>query len=403
MRTAKILSGRDQLANEFQRCCHDYDSLRVAVAWCGDPKQTLPFKHLNDFNGKITATVGYSFNQTHPNSIDWLLGKASVLRVFRREKGLFHPKLYLFTNDDRYALFAGSSNLTYGGFYENVEANVLIEGAFSSDAADVSELQMLLEKWNSNEFSFKPSKIWLDRYRKEHKRDRDAQRKAGLKTEAFEEENFGPNWLEKADWDTYHQQVVTGIKKHGRDINHFHQVLNAAATNLQIPWTPAYFKDKERRRIIGGVEPYGTLGHVFSSGAFGKLIKRRTRSWPTLVSAVNEIATLTPPIDWRELEASLRRLSNLGNTMKVWGRILALIRPAFYCSVSSIAVRRELGKTLKVPMESFERVEGYIKLLKLLHSSPWFNSQKPKTPNEVAIWDRRVAFMDGIFWAPKTK
>jgi phosphatidylserine/phosphatidylglycerophosphate/cardiolipin synthase-like enzyme len=138
------------------------------------------------------------------------------LAEFRKEKGLFHPKLYLFTDGDRYALFAGSSNLTYGGFYENFEANVLIEGVLSTDAVDVRELQVLLEKWCGEEFSFAPDNKWLNGYRKDHKRDRDAQRKVGIKTEALEEENFGPNWLQKADWQTYYQEVTKGMKKHHR-------------------------------------------------------------------------------------------------------------------------------------------------------------------------------------------
>src|ERR1019366_3185577 len=99
------LSDRDQFTREFERCCRDYKSLEIAVAWCGDPKQPLPYKHLNDFKGTIIATVGYALNQTHPDSIQWLLDKASAIRIFRREKCFFHPKLYLFTDGDRYAVF----------------------------------------------------------------------------------------------------------------------------------------------------------------------------------------------------------------------------------------------------------------------------------------------------------
>jgi HKD family nuclease len=401
MRTATVLSARDQFTNQFERCCRDYKSLQIAVAWCGDPKQTLPFKHLNDFKGEIIATVGYSFNQTHPDAIKWLLEKATAIRIFRREKGLFHPKLYLFTNGDRYALFAGSSNLTYGGFYENFEANVLIEGVLSTDAVDVHELQVLLGKWCGDEFSFVPDNKWLKVYRRDHKRDRDAQRKVGIKTEALEEENFGPSWLQKADWQTYYQEVTKGMKKHHRDLKRFHHVLDAAAEHLILPWKTSYFSDPEIRRIIGGVKPYGAMGHVFASGKFGHLLKHRTKSWHTLVGVINQIAKLKSPIMWGELESCLRTLVGLGNTMKVWGRVLALVRPDLYCSVSSKSVRRELGKTLKIPMRRFEDVEGYIRLLKLLHSSPWFKSRRPLDAKEAAVWERRVAFMDGIFWAPK--
>jgi hypothetical protein len=194
---------------------------------------------------------------------------------------------------------------------------------------------------------------------------------------------------------------MKGIKRHHRNAQSFHRVLDAAAQHLLPPWKTSYFNDPEIRRIIGGIGPYGTLGHVFASGKFGHLVKHRKESWGTLVGAVNQIAKLNTPIVWGELESRLRKLVGLGNTMRVWGRVLCLIRPDLYCSVSSASVRRELAKTLKVSTRHFEDVEGYIRLIKLLHSSPWFNSPRPLDDKQAGVWERRVAFMDGIFWAPK--
>lgn len=87
--------------------------------------------------------------------------------------------------------------------------------------------------------------------------------------------------------------------------------------------------------------------------------------------------------------------------MKVWGRVLSLIRADLYCSVSSEVVRREIAKTLKVPKQRFEDVDGYIRLVKFLHSSAWSYSPRPHDTDEAAVWERRVAFRDGIVWAPK--
>jgi hypothetical protein len=189
------------------------------------------------------------------------------------------------------------------------------------------------------------------------------------------------------------------MKKYDRDIEGFHRVLDTAAEHLLLPWKTSYFNDPEIRRIIGGVKPYGAMGHILASGKFGHLLKHRKESWGTFVSAINQIAKLNSPIMWGELESRLRKLVGLGNTMKVWGRVLALVRPDLYCSVSSKPVRRELAKTLKAPARCFEEVEGYIRLHKLLHSSPWFNSPRPPDKKEAAVWERRVAFMDGIFWS----
>ena len=403
MRTTTVLTSSNEFVNAFERCCRDYNALHIAVAWCGNPAHTLPYQHLDDFQGEIIATVGHSFNQTHPDAIQWLLKRASTIRVFRKEQGLFHPKIYFFMDGDRYALFVGSSNLTYAGFYDNFEVNVLIEGFISRDAADVRELQALLKTWQGPDFSIKPDKKWLDGYRRDHKRDREAQRKAHIKTEASEEENFGPNWLEKADWHTYYQKVIKGMKESNREIATIHRVLDAAAQRLTVPWATSYFKDPEKRRIIGGIKPYGPMGHVFASGGFGHLVAHRKQSWVAVVNAVNQIAKLEAPIDWSQLESQLHQLVSLGSSMKVWGRTLALVRPDLYCSVSSDPLRKELGKTLKAPAGRFADVDGYIALIKLLHSSPWFNSPKPHKNAQAAIWVRRVAFIDGIFWNREKK
>ena len=61
--------------------------------------------------------------------VDKLTGFPTVELYIYREKGrTFHPKLYLFSNEDesRALLIVGSSNWTRGGFINNIEANVLV-------------------------------------------------------------------------------------------------------------------------------------------------------------------------------------------------------------------------------------------------------------------------------------
>jgi hypothetical protein len=88
-----ILHSVQSVADEFERCCREYGSLHFATAWCGDPKLVLPYEHLKMFKGQIAATVGRSFDHTHPDAIDYLLNLKVDLRIFRKEVALFHPKL----------------------------------------------------------------------------------------------------------------------------------------------------------------------------------------------------------------------------------------------------------------------------------------------------------------------
>lgn len=373
----------------------------MAVAWCGNPNQTLPYQLLENFNGKIEVTVGIAFNHTHPDAIKWFRDIGADLRIFEEEASLFHPKIYFFVDGRRYAVFVGSSNLTYGGFYTNYEANCLIEGTTSTDSGDdITSLEKMFAKWRRTGVSFKPSAKWLNGYRQQYKTSAWKQRKQGTPTPPLAEEDISTaSWLRHADWDVYYRKVLSGLKQHNRDGQGYHDVLDAAAHVVPVPWTTQYFRDIEKRRIIGGIKQFGWLGHVAASGQFrGLLANGSSRQWSTIVKAVNAIAGLEPPIPWAQLRAHLDRLISLGPTMKVWGRLLCIVRPDLYCTVAAVSVRQHLSDTLGLPQTRFNSVEGYIQLTKLIHSSPWFRSKKPKQTAEAAIWNRRAAFLDAVFY-----
>lgn len=401
MRHSRILSGSQCFVDEFARCCTQYGRLELAVAWCGNPNQTLPYKHLEGLRGAITATIGTSFNHTHPDAIDWLTNLKGHLRIFRDSGELFHPKVYLFTDRRRFALFIGSSNLTYGGFYSNVEVNCLIEGDFTpGKAGDIRELQEQLNEWHSDAYSFKPTASWLGKYRSDYGRTARALRKLGVKTPPRFEEEFGTgSWLRNADWALYFEKVIAGLKQRERNGQGYHDVLDAAARLVPTPWTASYFADAENRRVIGGIGEYGWLGHVAASGQFRHLLAKGRRSdWETMARCINAASNLAVPLPWKRLEEILDQLVNLGFTMKVWARLLCIVRPDLYCTVASVSVRKNLSATLNVPQSLFETPAGYVQLVRLVHESPWFASRRPTGKAEGAIWDRRAAFLDAIFY-----
>lgn len=401
MRKLRVLDSADSFAAEFARCCREYKTLSIAVAWCGNPNQTLPYKFLEDFSGTVRATVGIAFNHTHPDAIEWLGDIGADIRVFKDDAGLFHPKIYLFRDRQRYTFFIGSSNLTYGGFYTNCEANCLIEGTASGETAkDIASLEKTLAKWRTPVFSFKPTRRWLNGYRQRYKATARKQRRQGIRTPPIAEEEISTaSWLRHADWDVYYKKVVAGLKQKDRNGQGYHDVLDASTRELPVPWTTQYFQDIEKRRIIGGIKEYGWLGHVAASGQFRSMLAMGTpKQWTSIVEAINAVAGLNPPVQWSQLRTHLDRLISLGPTMKVWGRLLCIVRPDLYCTVAAVSVRQNLSQTLGVPQNRFDGAEGYIQLIELIHSSPWFKSNEPNNKIQAAIWKRRVAFLDAIFY-----
>lgn len=141
------------------------------------------------------------------------------------------------------------------------------------------------------------------------------------------------------------------------------------------------------------------LGHVAVSGRFRSLIaKGSPAELQKVATAINQVGVLSDPLNLGKLKRAIAKLERLGFTMKTWGRLLALVRPDLYCTVSADSVRENLSGVLGIPQSHFQRPEGYIRLLQLVHRSPWFNSNRPSDPVEAAVWDRRGALIDPIYY-----
>ena len=393
----KILD-KSSFGAEVERCCNQYSFLQMACAWCGDPALVLPYSYLTlSDNLTVEVIMGVSFNHSHPDAIHFFINKGINVRIFNPAINLFHPKFYLFKDKKQFALFVGSSNFTYSGFYINTEINVLIEGELSKD---ISHFANLFKKWKTDKYSFTPDSRWLKKYRKNYNDQRKTERKNKIKTPQNNEESISiSNWLTQANWKLYYQKIQSGLAEKERDAFGYSDVLDAAKNNLILPWSETIFDDIENRRIIGGMGKYGWLGHVAASGTFRKFMANGSKSQKRrAVTAINNICSLEIPLNLDDLSKHLKILEAIGPTIKVWSRLLTILRPDIFCTVASPSVRKNLSKTLEVPKSHFETIEGYIKLIKLIHTCPWFNSQKPKVKTEVNIWNRKAAFMDAIFY-----
>lgn len=79
---------------------------------------------------KLTIVCGLDFYQTEPRALKVLNRLFNIypngeLYIYDIENKInFHPKLYLFKNDNNYDLIVGSANFTKGGFSDNIEISV---------------------------------------------------------------------------------------------------------------------------------------------------------------------------------------------------------------------------------------------------------------------------------------
>lgn len=112
-----------------------WDTLDIAVAWV----RASGMAHLSDrlanflqHGGRLSVVVGIDLQNTTREGLQALLdleqhGRCETF-VYHNEAGsIFHPKLYLFRNEEEARLIVGSNNITESGLYVNVEAGLQVD------------------------------------------------------------------------------------------------------------------------------------------------------------------------------------------------------------------------------------------------------------------------------------
>ena len=85
----------------------------------------------------------------HPSAIKELIDNGVQVKTYAiNNRGIFHPKLWVFESDEGWSCLIGSANLTEGGLRHNIEISVLTR--CKEDAQTVSEARQVF-KWLWND------------------------------------------------------------------------------------------------------------------------------------------------------------------------------------------------------------------------------------------------------------
>ena len=140
-----------------------WDSLDVAVAWVRCSGVSYLFDGLARFlrhGGKLSFVVGIDLQNTSMEGLRALLdlevhGHCETY-VYHNEAGsVFHPKLYLFRNEEEARLIVCSNNLTAAGLYANVEAGLELDTALTDNV--ITDAMNALESWRDTTTNLKVS------------------------------------------------------------------------------------------------------------------------------------------------------------------------------------------------------------------------------------------------------
>lgn len=124
-------------------------------------KQALIDLKDKGIRGKIITSTYLGFN--HPNVFKELLMFDNIeVRIYEDEQIGFHPKGYIFKNNNNYKIIIGSSNLTQSALATNQEWNIMIDANSDNDFVEEINNEFKLQ-W---QHSVSLTKEWIEEYEK---------------------------------------------------------------------------------------------------------------------------------------------------------------------------------------------------------------------------------------------
>jgi len=130
-----------------------WDTLDIAVAWVRASGVGYLEGSLRKFlkhGGRLSFIVGIDLQNTTREGLQALIDLeahgACETFVYHNEAGsVFHPKFYLFRNEDEARIIVGSNNLTAAGLYSNVEAGLQVDAELTD--AVITQARDALTSW----------------------------------------------------------------------------------------------------------------------------------------------------------------------------------------------------------------------------------------------------------------
>jgi HKD family nuclease len=355
--------------------------VQVAYAWVSAAGASEHWTLLHEHREKLTTVVvGTDFDRTDPLALRDLLEWGLDARVHRAPNGVFHPKLIVGLRGRQARAIVGSSNFTVGGFAANAESNLAVTGPRS--AATIQGMLESLRGWHRAGGRITPA--WLDEYAERYK----LRRREWLRRSLPDDGSFPVAEDLDRPWPEYFR-LVTREADSLMEAEYFTKELSSGRSFLDL--------SDEEVHIVGGYGGKGSgwYGPVRHRGVMRHFRDSRRRIAQALdpVPLSGQGAPLVRAA--RRCLEQLTRLSYVGLPSAT--RLLAAKRPdAFFClnHANESRVKELFGRGLADNRDT----DGYIALHEAIWQMRWFQSPRPREPEQRRAWDLRVLLIDRLLY-----
>jgi hypothetical protein len=402
----KLITTHKKLNSEFLRLMNDYNEYHWATAWAGIDSEVFDLLVKNTSRIK-KMVVGIHFYQTHPDFIEAFLNHKEV-KFFHQPDGTFHPKMYLFYNDDEnWEMIIGSPNFTRGAFGHNTESSLLVSSKdFGASNVLKDTIKFIDKQWHQAKY-FEAGEL-MGYYKTWENQQSAIKSLSGT----FSSRSRKPKPIHLAKvitrtWEEYVEKVkqdaTHGLEKRFELIDfaqdcfkkksHFKDLSVWECKTIAGLPTDSKYKPENAQDI-----EWGYFGSMKGRGDFHhEIIEQNIH----LSNALDEIP-LNSQITHQHYKRFIKEFEKVftGNYVGTASRLLSMKRPdVFICFDSKN--RSELCKDFEIVQSGMDYDRYWKDIIERIFRSEWWLNPKPKNETERRISDARVAFLDSIYYEEK--
>lgn len=400
--STKLLADQAELAASLDDLVAWAETLDLAYAWMASADGELAaWSSLPD--AKISrAIIGVQFGSTEPHVLEYFAAVAPKrVRVIEDLRGTFHPKVIVGRRGRQRRAIIGSSNFTPGGFGNNTELNVLLEGCETDEV--FSSLDLAISNYWRRARSINASVIqsvtraWQRRSRQNPKPVL-SRRRATLGTDDLHIDWSDYVELLKAQERRHCDLTVSASPKNSSQQNYLGEAHRAHEAFKKHERFQDMDYEEEARFVAGFGPDAGWFGRLRGNGVFMRLVKNAPEKIGPIIDGIplNEDGN-TVRVDDGLVEAAFEYAQTLDRVrIGTVTRLLCIKRPDLFFPVNDGNKRRMRSMLGFVPKDG----PGYLDALARVRSYPWYSAPEPSDPHERELWRCRTGLLDAVWYEP---
>jgi hypothetical protein len=327
------------------------------------------------------------------------------MQFVKQGSGVFHPKVYLFeSSKDDWAYLIGSANFTASAFSTNSEACLLVEASDDPTGATRRGVEAALAGYWKLSEPFEPDELasYRSLWKLFHQKRRGMADDFGDKTRG---RSLLATDLIKMTWPRYLKTVLNEKRQY---IDERIEVLEKARELFDDNKSFRRMSPTERKGIAGiatleSEVPWGWFGSMFGNGTFRSIVNANS-------SALSRALDAIPPrgeVRKEHYDNFIRTYLTAFPQRRQHGlatatRLLTMKRPDYFVCFDS-ANRKGICAAFGIALHHHDYERYWNSVIERILLTEWWRSPRPLAKRGSSIWDGRSAFLDTLYYDPKSQ